>query len=126
VITVRRRLVVMLVGAVLAASGCSVFERDDDSGALIVPPPPLEVGEGEVLVAQTTYTPAEITVAVGGTVTWLFEDGGVAHTVTADDGSFNSERRTSGRFERQFTGPGQVHYHCEVHAAMKGTVDVTG
>lgn len=82
-----------------------------------------EVG-GQVMVQGVAFRPREITVAVGEDVTWTFEDGGLGHTVTADDASFDSGERSEGAFVQTFSEVGEVAYHCERHAAMHGVVTV--
>jgi len=47
------------------------------------------------------------------------------HTVTADDGSFDSGELPSGSgFAHAFDAPGIYTYHCTIHAGMFGEVDV--
>jgi plastocyanin len=76
------------------------------------------------------YHPVVVHVQVGDTVTWTNDDRGLLqtnHTVTADDGSFDSgaiRERTS--FSYVFTAPGSFDYHCTIHAGMSGTVVVQG
>ena len=89
------------------------------------PAPPV-VGEGQVLVKSIAFTPKEVRATVGQTVTWKFDDGGLEHTVTADDKSFDSGRMSSGTYPKIFNTPGTIPYHCEVHVRMKGTIVVTG
>jgi plastocyanin len=87
---------------------------------------PASTGEGSaVTIANFAFDPAEITVAAGTTVTWTNED--VApHTVTADDGPFDSGRLDQGgSFSQTFDQPGSFAYHCEFHPSMHGTVVVT-
>jgi plastocyanin len=118
-----RPLTIAVVLALCAALGCT-----DESGGDVTPDstaPPV-VPEGQVLIKGVAFTPRELTIAVGKPVTWVFNDGGLEHTVTADDGSFDSGRQSSGSYPKIFTAPGSVPYHCEVHTRMKGTVIVTG
>ena len=72
------------------------------------------------------YTPASVTVPVGGKVVWRFEDGAVPHTVTADANSFGSAPNglTSGTSEHAFEKAGTYDYHCDFHPTMKATVTV--
>jgi glucose/arabinose dehydrogenase len=79
-----------------------------------------------VEIKSFSFQPASITLPGGGTVTWINRDP-VAHTVTADDGSFNSPRiaGNGGKFERTFSEPGTYKYHCTPHPSMKGEVVVT-
>lgn len=79
--------------------------------------------------ANTTdvyYSPPTITVVIGknNTVTWINND--IApHTVTADDGSFNSGNLDAGAsWTHVFDTPGTYTYHCEYHPWMRGTIIV--
>ena len=72
------------------------------------------------------YTPASLTVTVAnGTITWVNGDT-MAHTVTADDGSFDSGSIAPGAgWSYKFTKPGTFKYHCAPHPWMTGTVIVS-
>ena len=83
---------------------------------------PVGVGANTAL----TYIPATITVIVGqnNTVSFVNKDSAV-HTVTADDGSFNSGDIAQGAtWTYTFNTPGTFTYHCIYHQWMKGTVVV--
>jgi len=75
------------------------------------------------------YTPPEITVSAGKTVTWLNDDSGL-HTVTsgyydAADGMFDSGHIDPEKtFSYTFEKPGIFHYFCNLHPWMEGTVIV--
>jgi plastocyanin len=70
------------------------------------------------------FDPAEITVPAGSTVVW-FNQGKEDHTVTADNGSFDSGYKKRGAsWQRAFPRPGKYAYHCAPHPWMKGTVVV--
>jgi plastocyanin len=115
-------LAVPLVAAsFLVGAGCQEESGGDLTPESTAPP---NVAEGEVLVKSVTFNPQELRTTAGSTVTWRFDDGGLEHTVTADDNSFDSGRKSSGTFERTFSAPGNVNYHCTVHARMRGTVIV--
>ncbi|GAA2926105.1 hypothetical protein GCM10020221_22570 [Streptomyces thioluteus] len=78
-----------------------------------------------VSIRDFAFIPDSLTVNAGDTVTWTNEDG-TDHTVTADDGSFNSGRFGQGRtFSHTFTLSGPFPYHCDIHREMRGTVTVT-
>jgi len=63
-------------------------------------------------------------VAVGTEVTVTNQDG-PTHTWTADDGSWRSgDLATGATFRHTFAAAGTFTYHCEIHASMKGTVNV--
>lgn len=74
-------------------------------------------------IAGFAFDP-ETRVAAGGIVRWRNDDG-VAHTVTAVDGSFDSGPIPAGGvFDRSFAAPGEVAYYCAIHPSMTGTVFV--
>jgi plastocyanin len=77
------------------------------------------------------YAPAEIRIAPGQSVTWTNRDF-VAHTITADDRTFDSGYiALGGTFTQQFDTPGTYQYFCQPHGApglvgMAATVVVDG
>ena len=77
-----------------------------------------------VTIKDFEFTPATITISVGGTVTWT-NDGPSTHTATADDGSFDSGNLAQGKtFSHTFQSAGTFAYHCTPHPFMKATVIV--
>ena len=87
---------------------------------------PASTSSPVVVVKNLAFTPASVTVPVGGRVLWKFEDGSVPHTVTADANGFGSAPNglTSGSFDHVFGQAGTYRYHCDFHPTMKGTVTV--
>ena len=87
------------------------------------PPPPMSV---TVEMPAIVYTPANVTIQQGGTVTWKNTDD-EQHSATADDGlSFDTGIFNPGQ-ERTvtFNTAGSFPYHCLVHGFdMRGTVTV--
>jgi plastocyanin len=83
-------------------------------------------GAGPVTIKGVAFNPKEVHVKVGEQLIWNWEDGGLEHTVTADDKSFDSGRKSTGSWPQTFTKAGTVAYHCEVHSKMHGTVVVDG
>jgi len=68
--------------------------------------------------------PDSVTIIAGQSVLWTNADS-VPHTVTADDGSWDSGEIAGGAtFERRFVAPGVFSYHCRIHPAMTGTIMV--
>src|SRR5215207_10306999 len=79
-----------------------------------------------VSIADNFFDVADVAIEPGTTVYWLNE-GQVPHTVTADDGSFDSGQLNPGdSYIVTFLGSGVVSYHCELHPEMVGSVTVGG
>jgi plastocyanin len=88
----------------------------------VVPVGPTQV---EVMIQTATFSQTPVTLAPGSTVTWTNLDG-VAHMLSADDGSWRSGTLEQGdSYSHVFTSPGTHPYHCVMHPFMKGTVVVT-
>jgi plastocyanin len=113
----------LLAATLLGAAGCKQESGGDVTPDSTAPP---NVAEGEVLVKGVAFTPRELKTTVGKPVTWKFDDGGLEHTVTADDNSFDSGRMSSGTYSRTFGAAGTINYHCQVHARLRGTIIVSG
>jgi plastocyanin len=80
--------------------------------------------QASVQIKDFEFAPSKVTIKVGGTVTWTNE-GASAHTVTADDGSFDSGQLQKGKtFSRTFDSTGTFSYHCSIHSSMKAQVVV--
>ena len=78
-----------------------------------------------VNIQDDAFDPATTSIAPGTTVTWVNNDD-EAHTVTADDGLFDSGRLDSGdSYSVWFDGSGTVAYHCEPHPHMTGSIEVS-
>jgi plastocyanin len=71
-----------------------------------------------------SFQPARLEVQRGTRVTWT-NQGQVIHTVTANDGSFDSGDIGSGaRGSITFSRPGTYEYHCRPHPFMRGVIVV--
>jgi len=80
--------------------------------------------EATVLIEDFSYKPASITVKVGTTVTWVQKDG-VRHTVTSNDGIFDSGLLSKDfSWNYPFNETGNFDYYGMPHPYMKGTVEV--
>ena len=78
----------------------------------------------QVTIINLAFDPQSITVNAGDTVTWVNGDT-TAHTVVADDGSFDSGDLAPGAsFTFTFAAAGTVPYHCGIHPQMTGSVVV--
>jgi plastocyanin len=81
-------------------------------------------GAMAVTIKGFAFDPAQQQVPVGTTVTWTNQDS-ANHTVTADDGSFDSGQLAQGAtFSQTFAKAGTYTYHCSNHPNMKATIVV--
>ena len=81
--------------------------------------------EFAVVMESFAFTPAELTVPVGATVTWTNRHG-ARHDVAAADGTFTSPLFGEGEtFSFTFTEPGEYPYVCTIHPGMEGKIIVT-
>ena len=89
------------------------------------PTSPTAGGGNSVTVGNNFFSPVDLSVAAGTTVTWNWAPGAVEHNVTFDDGA-RSPTQSSGSFPRTFSAAGTFPYHCTIHGAdvMHGTVSV--
>ena len=77
-----------------------------------------------VRIANLSFGASEVRVRAGAQVRWVNGDQ-VQHSVTAEDGAFDSGLIDPGRsFERVFDRPGTYSYHCTPHPFMHGRVIV--
>jgi plastocyanin len=75
-------------------------------------------------IYRYAYTEYRVEIARGATIEWTNRDD-VMHTVSADDGSWNSGAIPPGaRWRARFDEPGVYPFHCGPHPFMKGVVVV--
>jgi plastocyanin len=134
-----RRIVLTAAIAALALvplAGCG--DDDDDSGGGATTAPASSQGSaapgttagggggggagGTIDITEFAF-PAETQIGAGQTLT-VTNDTGAAHTVTADDGSFNEEVAPGESVEIVVSEPGSYDYHCNFHSSMTGTLVV--
>lgn len=78
----------------------------------------------EVRIDNFSFGPAELTVAVGTTVTWTNHDD-IPHTVVSTDKAFKSKvMDTDETFSFTFATAGTYPYFCSIHPKMTGKVVV--
>lgn len=112
---VKRILSLCLAAAAIGLAACG---GSDDKPAAQAP----ASGGDKIAVADNTFTPASIEVAVGDTVTFENE-GQIAHTVTGDD--FDSGSLAPGdTFTFKASEKGTFSYVCTFHPGMQGTIEV--
>jgi amicyanin len=109
-----RALRLIALFAALASTPC-LAEDTNSAGA----GPVATVG-----MDHSTFTPSEITVTPGTTVTWVNNEA-MPHTVVDSNKGFRSKTLAKdARFSFTFTTAGDYDYVCSIHPNMKGKVIV--
>jgi plastocyanin len=89
--------------------------------------PPTNPSTATVTTPGSSFSPATVTISVGGTVTWQFT-GSSRHNVTfsgtAPPGGNIPDTDVGGSAQRQFPTAGTYGYSCTRHSGMNGTVVV--
>jgi plastocyanin len=108
-----------IAAAALAAAGGAA------SASAMAPMGDMSAASGPtVSILFGAYAPPQTEALVGDTVTWT-NTSVRNHTVSADDGSWSSERLFNGdAYAHAFSASGTFAYYCKVHAFMHGEVDV--
>jgi plastocyanin len=71
-----------------------------------------------------SFDPKSLNIKPGTTIQWV-NNGKHVHTITSDNGKFDSgDIQPGGVFRAQFVTPGTYHYHCKHHKGMSGTIVV--
>jgi plastocyanin len=84
-----------------------------------------QASDGAVTIAGFAFDPASLDVPLGTTVTWTNTDG-TQHTVTANDGAFDSGALSQGStFSQTFDTAGTFQYACRFHPSMQATITVS-
>lgn len=79
-----------------------------------------------ISMKNSAFSPPSLQVNINSTVTWINDDN-MVHTVTSDNGSFDSGDIGPGsRFSYTFTSTGTFGYHCIHHSGMVGTIIAVG
>jgi plastocyanin len=112
---VKRILSVCIAPAAIGVTACGGYDNKPAAQA------PASGGD-KVAVADNSFSPASLEVAVGDTVTFENE-GAIAHTVTGDD--FDSGSLAPGdTFTFKASEKGTFSYVCTFHPGMQGTIEV--
>jgi plastocyanin len=113
----RRQMLPLVVGLAIALAFVGLIMPAHDARAQ---------DATSVSIHDFSFDPGTITIAAGTTVTWTNNDT-ATHTVTADDGSFDSGNIATGQtFSMTFNTPGTFTYHCAIHPNMTASIVVTG
>ena len=125
----RQALPVVLLGALifsawLAACGGSSSSPGGTAAPVTGTSGRTGPGAAAVRIRNYAFSPSQLTVTRGTTVTWTNNDP-VSHTVTSDDGKFSSGVIAGAKtFSYTFNATGSYAYYCTIHPYMKAEVIV--
>ncbi len=133
----KRTLIVLLVVLIGGAAvyGLTMNKNDNTkSGAAknsssqsTQPAKPAATSASEVAIENFAFSPGDITVKKGTSVTWTNKDSS-PHTVTETDnqtGPKSENLKQGDKYSFTFSSEGTYHYRCDIHPDMLGTVTVT-
>ena len=118
----RRRRIALLFGtvgvtALLAAALSELTAAGEAAVAAAASPATVEID-------NFAFTPADLTINAGTTVTWKNEDDS-PHRVGDKNGTFKSAALdTDDTFSHTFAAPGEYPYICTIHPYMAGKIIV--
>ena len=116
-------MAVLTLGAGVAACGSD----DGDGSAKSSSMRPSDAGTTgtEITIVDFAFEPRTLRSGTGDTIT-VTNDDDTTHTVTADDGMFDTgDIGAAGTATFTVPAPGQYRYHCDIHNYMTGTVTVS-
>ncbi len=119
----RRGRPALLVG--LAAVWLLAACASEDEAGPATPGAPPPTSEQVIKIESFAYKPPMLQVSPGAKVRVDNTDSAV-HTVTADDGSFDTGNIAAGA-KNEITAPraGEIRYKCTIHQYMTGVIRIT-
>ena len=108
----------LVVLAMVAVAGCGSSSDPDDGSTAEQP---------EVEIVDFSFAPADLSVAVGDTVTFTNGDD-ATHTATGSGESpvDSPDLRAGDEYAVTFEAAGTYEYICKFHPFMAGTIEVEG
>jgi plastocyanin len=108
---------VVAVIAMVVTNFVSSDQRSAATGSAAAP--------NTVVIKNFSFSPKPITVKTGSTIT-VINDDNTTHTLTANNGAFNTGDVGGGQDGRiTVDRAGTFAYHCTIHTFMTGTARVT-
>jgi plastocyanin len=114
-----RLLPLVLIVTLLLTSAVACVQINRPAVSFSTTPVPV----GNVIVSYSSFSPSNIVVASGTSVTWTNQDK-VSYFIVGNDQSFAFTLPAEGSFSVTFTDTGVFNYHCEIHPYMQGTITV--
>ena len=121
---------VAVFAASLALAGCGSSNNSSDattaksSNVTTAPGAATTVAGSTTTLTIKDHAFSALTVKAGDSIS-IVNDDGVAHTVTADDGSFDVSVAAGATGTLVIPAAGTYAIHCRIHSSMHGTIVVT-
>jgi plastocyanin len=119
------------VVSLLVISSCGGGGKSGSSATMPTEPPVAGSKTVMIQIVDDSFNPKDVVINAGDTVEWVSATSTTTHTVTADNGSFDSGMIFTGpgkTFSQTFPTSGvTINYHCKTHQAccgMQGAVKV--
>lgn len=120
----KKMMFVLLMVLALLVWGCAAnYGSGSPTEKTTAPAENTAAASGNMItISDFAFSPMELEVAAGTTVTWKNDDA-ASHTVVSS--VFTSETlKTGDEFSFTFTDAGKYDYHCGIHPSMKGKIIV--
>lgn len=123
-----KKLIIGVVVAVILIMGIGAFIYMQQSASPNPNSQPSLPGASQtntVEIANFAFSPAELTIKTGDSVTWTNKDS-AQHKIASDAGSeINSDSLSTGQtYSHTFNTAGTFDYHCLIHPSMKAKIIV--
>lgn len=115
-------LFTVIIAAIVPVAACG---QPSPTPAAGTPTPAGTAAAPAVTISNFSFSPADVTVSAGTTVTWTNKDA-IPHEVNSSGSTpFDSGlMQQNATFNFTFSSAGAYPYNCAIHPYMKGTVTV--
>ena len=123
-------LIAIIVVVVLAVGGWAIYDHhksNSNTNSSSSNSSQSVASSGAINIKNMMFTPSQISIQKGGTVTWTNNDN-IVHTVVDDlsnvGGPSSGDIQPGGTYSFTFNKTGSFQYHCSIHPSMRGTIVV--
>ena len=125
-----KALIAVIVVVILAVGGWAIYDHhksNSSTNSSASNSSQSVASSGAINIKNMMFTPSQISIQKGGTVTWTNNDN-IVHTVVDDlsnvGGPSSGDIQPGGTYSFTFNKTGSFQYHCSIHPSMRGTIVV--